>query len=50
MNEKFAVVEQNEEDLLISRISDEALEIAASVAQTANYTLGSCTGLVSCPA
>jgi hypothetical protein len=30
--------------------SDEALEIAASASQDANYTLGGCTGLSVCPA
>jgi hypothetical protein len=30
--------------------SDEALEIAASASQDANYTLGACTGLSVCPA
>jgi hypothetical protein len=49
MNERFIVLEQNEDDLFVNRISDEALEVAASAAQTANYTLGSCTGGTTCP-
>jgi hypothetical protein len=50
MNDKIIGLEQNEEDLLINEISDEALEIAAGTAkEITNYTLGSCTDLSLCP-
>ncbi len=50
MNDNTYERQQNEEDILCNGFSDEALEIAAGPAQTANYTLGSCTGMISCPA
>ena len=40
----------NEENLLIYEVSDEALETAGGIEITANFTLGSCTGLSECPA
>jgi hypothetical protein len=43
-------IEGTEEELLTFDVSDETLEIAAGGAQAANYTLGSCTGMISCPA
>jgi hypothetical protein len=49
MNKSIIVLEQNEDDLFVNKISDEALEVAAGAAQTANYTLGSCTGGTTCP-
>ncbi len=42
--------DQRDEATLIDDIPDQALEIAAGIAQTAVYTLGNCTGLESCPA
>jgi hypothetical protein len=51
MNDESNGLGQNEEDILIKGISDEALEIAAApVKEMANYTLGACTGLSVCPA
>jgi len=42
---------QSKEDLLLSQVSDEALEAAArSTTEGANFTLGDCTGLSVCPA
>ncbi|MGD9923328.1 MAG: hypothetical protein AB7V13_18065 [Pseudorhodoplanes sp.] len=39
-----------EEEILGFDVSDEALEGAAGTEASANYTLGSCTGLSVCPA
>ena len=51
MNDNTCELQQNEEDLLSNGFSDEALESAAGKAgEVANYTLGSCTGMISCPA
>ena len=50
MNDKTIGLDRNEEELLISGISDEALEIAAGTAkEKANFTLGACSGLSVCP-
>ena len=50
MTDKTFGLDRNEEELLISGISDEALEIAAGTAkQKANFTLGACSGLSVCP-
>ncbi len=50
MTSKTIGFDRNEEDLLISVISDEALEIAAGTSkEKANFTLGACSGLSVCP-
>jgi hypothetical protein len=50
MIDKTFGLDRNEEELLISGISDEALEIAAGTAkEKANFTLGACSGLSVCP-
>jgi hypothetical protein len=50
MNNKTMGLDQTEEDLLISGISDRALEIAAGRSkERANFTLGACSGLSVCP-
>jgi hypothetical protein len=50
MNDKIIGLDRNEEDLFISGISDEALEIAAGTSKDkANFTLGACSGLSVCP-
>lgn len=50
MNNKTMGLDQTEEDLLISGISDEALEIAVGTSkERANFTLGACSGLSVCP-
>jgi hypothetical protein len=50
MTHKTFALDQTEEELLISGISDEALEIAAGTArEKANFTLGACSGLSVCP-
>jgi hypothetical protein len=50
MTDKTFGLDRNEEELLISGISDEALEIAAGTAkEKANFTLGACSGLSVCP-
>ncbi|MGB8576444.1 MAG: hypothetical protein WCD13_06645 [Pseudolabrys sp.] len=50
MNDKTIGLDRNEEDLFISGISDEALEIAAGTSkEKANFTLGACSGLSVCP-
>ena len=50
MNDKIIGLDRNEEDLFISGISDEALEIAAGMSkEKANFTLGACSGLSVCP-
>ena len=50
MNNKTIELDQTEEELLISGISDEALEIAAGTSkEKANFTLGACSGLSVCP-
>ena len=50
MNNKTIGFDQTEEELLISGISDEALEIAAGASkEKANFTLGACSGLSICP-
>jgi hypothetical protein len=50
MNDKIIGLDRNEEDLFISGISDEALEIAAGTSkEKANFTLGACSGLSVCP-
>jgi hypothetical protein len=38
-----------EKNLLTYEVSDEALETAGGKEMTANFTLGSCTGLSECP-
>ena len=49
MTDKTIGLDRNEEDLLISGISDETLEIAAGTSkEKANFTLGSCSGLSVC--
>jgi hypothetical protein len=50
MTDQNSELDLNKYDFLINGVSDEALEIAAGTAQAANYTLGSCTGMISCPA
>ncbi len=51
MNDNAYELKQNDEDLLIVGFSDEVLESAAATGTVAaNYTLGSCTGMISCPA
>jgi hypothetical protein len=43
-------LQQTEEDIFAFEVSDEALEIAAGTEkETANYTLGACSGLSVCP-
>jgi len=37
-----------EEEILVFEVTDEALEIAASTKEKANFTLGACTGLSVC--
>jgi hypothetical protein len=50
MNDKIIGLDRNEEDLFISGISDEVLEIAAGTSkEKANFTLGACSGLSVCP-
>jgi hypothetical protein len=50
MNIKTIGLDQTEEDLLISGISDEALEIAAGTSkEKANFTPGACSGQSVCP-
>ena len=41
---------KKEEEILSFDVSDEVLESAAGTETSANYTLGSCTGLSVCPA
>ena len=44
-------IEQTEQEVLVFEVSDEALEAAAGTAdETANFTLGACSGLSVCPA
>jgi hypothetical protein len=50
MTDQTSELDLNEDHFLINGVSDEALEIAAGTSQAANYTLGSCTGMISCPA
>jgi hypothetical protein len=51
MNDNTYELQQNEEDPFSDGVSDEFLESASgNTGEMANYTLGSCTGLVSCPA
>jgi hypothetical protein len=50
MNDTIIELDEHDKDLFTSGISDDALEVAAGDAPTANYTLGSCTGMISCPA
>lgn len=46
-----SIVEFETEEVICAwEASDEALEIAASAGQDAQYTLGGCTGLSVCPA
>ena len=51
MNDMTNGLDQNEEDLLINEISDEALETAVCTGheKAGNYTLAACTGLAVCP-
>jgi len=50
MNDMTIGLDQNEEDLLIHEISDEALETVCTGNEKAgNYTLAACTGLSACP-
>ena len=42
-------IERTEEEILACEISDEVLENAAVVKDTAAYTMGFCTGLAACP-
>jgi hypothetical protein len=50
MIDKTLGLDRNEEELLISGVSDESLEIAAGTAkEKANFTLGACSGLSVCP-
>jgi hypothetical protein len=42
-------LDQMEEGLLISAVSDEALETAGGNEIAGNYTLAACTGLSVCP-
>jgi hypothetical protein len=43
-------LDQVDEEILTSDVSDEALETAAGSEKSANYTLGACTGFSVCPA
>jgi hypothetical protein len=48
MTDKTLTID-SKEDLLVFEISDEALETAAGVRESAaNFTLGACTGLSVC--
>ena len=52
MNATSIELSQIEDEVRTNEVSDESLE-AAAVAETlnaGNYTLGSCTGFISCPA
>jgi hypothetical protein len=50
MTDKTFGLDRNEEELFVSGISDQALEIAAGAAkEKANFTLGACSGLSVCP-
>ena len=42
--------DQIEEDILLHKVSDDALERSAEMWGTAAFTIGNCTGLGSCPA
>ena len=43
-------LEKTEQEILVFKVSDEALEIAGGTAkEKANFTLGACTGLSECP-
>ncbi len=51
MTDQTSEFSPNEVDFFIDGVADEALEVAAgSATETANYTLGACTGLSVCPA
>jgi|tagenome__1003787_1003787.scaffolds.fasta_scaffold16178603_1 hypothetical protein len=51
INTMKTMIEQIEEEILAYDVSDEALEVAAGGKEKAcSYTLGACTGLISCPA
>lgn len=45
-------IDQNEEEILVYEVSDDALEAAAGVGEdkAGNYTLAYCSGLSVCPA
>ena len=43
-------IDQIEQDILLHKVSDDALERSAEVSGAAAYTIGNCTGLGSCPA
>ena len=49
MSDTTIGLDQNEEEILTYEVSDEALETAAGVDKSANYTLGGCSGLSVCP-
>jgi len=50
MNNKAIGFDQDEEEVLIGGISDEALELAAGTStEKTNFTLGACSGLSVCP-
>jgi hypothetical protein len=46
----LTTLNQKEQEILSFDVSDEVLESAAGTEASANYTLGSCTGLSVCPA
>jgi hypothetical protein len=48
MTEMTMKLEQNEENLFIYEVSDEALESAGGNEIAGNFTLGACTGLSVC--
>ena len=52
MSDSTTELDQIEEAILACDVSDESLETEAGTgnAEAANYTLGSCTGFISCPA
>ncbi len=51
MNAATVCLDQTEEEILTSDVSDEALEVSAAEGMdiAGNYTFGSCTGLSVCP-
>jgi hypothetical protein len=52
MSDTTTGLDQIEEDILAYEVSDESLETAAGTGneKAGNFTLGSCTGFISCPA
>jgi hypothetical protein len=52
MNDTTVGLDQTEAEILVSEVSDEALETAASTGtdKVVNFTLAFCSGLSTCPA